>query len=90
MQGPRGPPGYNGTNGLPGQPGPRGYNGTQGPSGSSRSYTLSLCSYEETKSASIKAHQYASQEVSATEPNVSLKPNREIRKQTAQFTSFRL
>lgn len=77
MQGPRGPPGYNGTQGPPGYngtqgppgvsgpPGAPGFNGTQVPGG------VSLCSYKESKSATVPGV-YASTDVTGTEPNVSV------------------
>ena len=93
--GPAGPPGYNGTrgsagpSGLAGVQGPRGppgYNGTQGPPGPG----ASSCVFKTSSSIGMVASSMTTQEISATEPNVSwvkdrkscfiLKKNREKNK----------
>ena len=77
LPGPPGPPGYNGTqgpagsSGLPGVQGlrgPSGFNGTQGPSGSG----AGSCVFKTLTSTGMAANSIAQQEITATEPNVSL------------------
>ena len=74
--GPARPPGYNGTrvsagpSGLAGVQGPRGppgYNGTQGPPGPG----ASSCVFKTSSSIGMVASSMTTQEISATEPNVS-------------------
>ena len=70
---------YNSTQrppGVAGAMGPPGYNGTQDAPGSgSSSGGLSLCSYQEDKSATNAPSQNASTQVTATEPNVGQNNN---------------
>ena len=77
LSGPPGPPGYNGTqgpagsSGLPGVQGlrgPSGFNGTQSPSGPG----AGSCVFKTLTSTGMAANSIAQQEITATEPNVSL------------------
>ncbi|XP_044163355.1 uncharacterized protein LOC122947818 [Acropora millepora] len=72
-EGPMGPPGYNGTRGSPGASGPPGLpglNGTKGlPGTSPTGGDLTLCSYQEKKSAGVNTGVYVSTDVSVNEAN---------------------
>ena len=74
--GPAGPPGYNGTSGsagpsglagVQGPRGPPGYNAIQGPPGRG----ASSCVFKTSSSIGMVASSMTTQEISATEPNVS-------------------
>lgn len=62
---PRGPPGYNGTQGPPGSPGLSGLRGLPGPGNN-----ITLCKYRFKASNGINRHEYATQAVTVTEPQV--------------------